>query len=68
MVEVEKLKNIIDESGMTMVAIARKCNISRETLYRKVSGYSEFTASEIVRLTDILNLSKRERDDIFLSQ
>lgn len=68
MIEVEKLKEIIDESGMTMVAIARKCNMSRETLYRKISGRSEFTASEIIRLTGVLDLSKRERDEIFLSQ
>lgn len=67
MVETEKLKTIISNSGMTIVAIAKKCDISRETLYRKISGRSEFTASEIIRLTDTLSLSKEERDDIFLS-
>lgn len=67
MVETEKLKTIINDSGMTIVAIAKKCDISRETLYRKISGRSEFTASEIIKLTDTLSLSKEERDDIFLS-
>lgn len=63
----ELLRNKIDESGMTMVAISEKAGISRETLYNKVNGKTEFTASEIVAMTSILSLTKKERDNIFLN-
>lgn len=49
-----------------MVSISNKTGIKRGTLYNKVNGMSEFTASEIVSLTDVLHLSKDERDEIFL--
>lgn len=66
MVNIEKLKTIIDDSGMTMVAISRKSGIKRETLYNRLAGTGEFTASEIVGLTKTLRLSRAERDEIFL--
>lgn len=52
---------------MTMVAVAKKSGILRETLYNRLNGIGDFTASEIVSLTITLNLSKEERDKIFLS-
>ena len=62
------LKEKIKESGMTIKAIAEKTGILRETLYNKISGKSEFTASEIVKLSDVLRLSKEDRDYIFLNK
>lgn len=66
MVNIEKLEQVIRESGMTMVAIARMSGIKRETLYNRLSGVGEFTASEIVGLSKTLHLTKASRDDIFL--
>lgn len=66
MTDIELLKSKIDESGMTMMAIAQKAGIVRETLYNRLNGIGEFTASEIVGLTKSLHLTSRERDDIFL--
>lgn len=63
----ELLKEKIEESGMTMVAIARKTGIKRETLYNKLSGKSEFTASEIVAMSKVLRLSVEEREAIFFA-
>ena len=60
--DIQALKNKIEESGMTMTSIARKSKISRETLYNRLNGIGEFTASEIIGLTTALNLSKSERD------
>ena len=51
-----------------MTAIARKSYISRETLYNRLNGVGEFTASEIVGLTYALKLTKHERDIIFLNK
>lgn len=58
----------IKESGMTMMAISKKSGILRATLYNKINGKGEFTASEIVALTSALKLSRSERDKIFLNE
>lgn len=67
MPDIALLKEKIDESGMTMVAISAKSGILRETLYNRLNGRGEFLASEIVGLTKTLGLSKIERDKIFFS-
>lgn len=67
MVNIELLKTVIDDSGMTMVAISEKSGIKRETLYQRLKGSGEFTASEIVGLVNALRLSKTQREAIFFS-
>lgn len=57
----------INDSGMTMVAISSKAGIVRETLYNRLNGKGEFTASEIIGLSKALHLTRSERDKIFLS-
>lgn len=68
MPNVELLKEKISESGMTMVALSRKSNIVRETLYNRLAGVGEFTASEIVGLSEALRLTKPEREEIFFGK
>lgn len=53
---------------MTIVAIAEKSGILRETLYNKLNGSVEFKASEILRLSKALRLSTEERDLIFFTE
>lgn len=65
MANVELLRKKISESGMTVSAIADKSGILRETLYNRMKS-GNFYASEIVSLTKVLRLSRKERDDIFL--
>lgn len=67
MVNIELLKSVIDDSGMTMVAISEKSGIKRETLYQRLKGSGEFTASEIVGLVNALKLNKAQRESIFFS-
>lgn len=66
MPDMKMLKDKITDSGMTVKAVAEKSGILRETLYNRLKGVGEFTASEIVSLSNVLNLSQTERDDIFL--
>ena len=66
MPNIEMLKAKISESGMTVKAITEKAGIDRVTFYNRLNGIGEFTASEIVGLSDTLRLSKAEREDIFL--
>lgn len=67
MTDTELLLTKIKESGMTMVAICEKSGIDRATIYNRLKGRGEFTASEIVNLSSVLHLSKPDRDKIFLS-
>lgn len=68
MTDFELLREKIADSGMTIIAIAKKSGIKRETLYNKMSGKSEFNASEISSLTKTLRLSAEERDAIFFAE
>lgn len=67
MVDYDKLRTTIADSGMTMVAIAQKSGILRTTLYGKLAGKAEFTASEIEGLSDALRLTTKQRDAIFFA-
>lgn len=58
----------IRDSGMTIVAIAQKTGIDRATFYNRLKGVGEFSASEIVAISEVLNLSKPDRDKIFLTK
>jgi len=68
MPDIEALKTKISESGIPMTTIAKRSGIVRETLYNRLSGIGEFTASEITGLTETLKLSKTEREKIFFSK
>lgn len=65
MPDIDALKKKISDSGIPMTTIAKRSGIVRETLYNRLSGIGEFTASEIVGLTKTLRLSKTEREQIF---
>lgn len=61
------LEKIIKSSGMPMTTIAARSGIKRETLYNRLKGVGDFTASEIVALTKVFKLTKAERDSIFFA-
>lgn len=67
MVNLKKLDETIKESGITMTALSRKSGVSRQTLYNRLGGVGEFTASEIVGVTNALRLSEEERESIFFA-
>ena len=56
----KSLKDVIIEKGFRISWIAIQLNITRYTLYNKINGVTEFTASEIAKLTEILHLSNLE--------
>ena len=68
MTDFELLKEKIKDSGMTMVAIAKKSGILRATLYNRLNGVGDFTASEMLALSDVLRLSNKERNAIFFAR
>lgn len=67
MTDSEALSKAIENSGLKLTFIANKLELSREGFYKKLNNQTEFKASEIVKLQDILNLSNKERDKIFFT-
>lgn len=68
MTDLQQLRKVIDESGLKITALAEKAGIKRATLYNRLNGVGDFTASEMVGLSDVLGLSSAERDDIFFAK
>ena len=65
MTNVEMLNMKIERSGKSHTEIAAALGMSMPTYYSRKAGKSEFTASEIVKATAALKLTKTERDQIF---
>lgn len=68
MTDTEKLGEVIRNSGLKKTFIAEKLGITYQGYAKKESGKSEFLASEISVLKDLLNLSNKEVSEIFLSK
>lgn len=67
MTNTEALKTAIEESGVSITFIANSLNCSRNRVYSIIEG-ADCTASEIVKISQILHLTKPQRDNIFLSK
>ena len=61
------LNQVITDSGMTKAFIARKMGCSRPRLYSILKG-SEITVSEMMALSEVLRLTNRQKNDIFLAK
>ena len=68
MINVELLKNKIDESGYKLKFISKQLNITYQGFLNKINGSSEFKLSEISYLTDLLKLTIEEKELIFFNQ
>lgn len=62
------LKERIAGDGISVTALAKRLNISREALYNKLNAETEFRASEIAKLISILNLTSEEQREYFFAQ
>lgn len=67
MTDVVLLGKKIKESGKGPTTLAAEWGVSLPTYYKLKAGESEFTASTLVRASFSLNLTKEERDVIFLA-
>lgn len=65
MTNTELLKQKIDESGYKMQFIAEQIGVSYQALYNKIGNKTEFLASEIMKLSELLKLTDEERNAIF---
>jgi len=62
-----KLKAIILEKGFVQEQLAEQLGIRSATFNYKLNNKTEFKASEIKKLTEILNLSDAEWKQIFFT-
>lgn len=65
--DVEKLQEVIADSGVSYTKMAKMLGINRSTLYRKMQKNS-LTIAEIQKMAEVLNLTGRQATDIFLAQ
>ena len=67
-VDVALLRGKIAERGMTHEKLARELSMDKSTLSRKMKSEAlDFSVGEMHRIVEILNLSKTEAGEIFLS-
>jgi hypothetical protein len=64
----EKLKDAIQDSGLKMAFIAAQLGLSRGGLRNCITKKSEFRASQIQKLADLLKLDREKRDEIFFDR
>jgi predicted transcriptional regulator len=67
MTDIELLKQMIVDSGMTKTAIARKAGITRDRLYTILDGV-DVKATEIEGLAKTLRMTNPVRDRVFFAK
>lgn len=68
MTDTYKLYYKIKKSGFKMFHLAEQLGLSRQGFANKLNGESEFYASEIGKLSELLSLTPEERDEIFFKK
>lgn len=66
MTNTELFRKKVEEKGITFKFLASQIGITREALYNKMNNETEFKASEIAAIANVLQLTSKERDEIFL--
>lgn len=67
MTDTELFQRFVVKKGLKYGYLARCLGISRASLWMKINNTSEFKASEIAALSELLNLTVYERDAIFFA-
>lgn len=67
MVDVEKLKQEIEDVGVSKVRLASACGFTRQTLDNKLANPDTFTASDVYALSKALRITKERAMEIFFA-
>ncbi len=67
MIDAAKLKYYCAIKEITMGDLAKALGIDQATIYRKLSGKSDFYRHEINSVKEILKLSAKEMNEIFFN-
>lgn len=63
-----KLKAAKVEADVSVEQIANALHVDQATVYRKLSGKTEFVLSEVIILRELLHLSESDFQTIFFNQ
>lgn len=66
MINSAKLKGAVYAAGYTMKTAAEAIGVEYTLFTRKVAGSSPFSATQLLKLCDLLHLTQEEARDIFL--
>lgn len=61
------LKEIAKAKHITLQSIADAIGVSRQGLFKKIENRSEFKASEVMRISELLDLSEEQKKQIFFA-
>lgn len=61
------MKEFVDERAIRVSLMAQKLGISRYSLYKKLSGESEFKVNEMRRFIELTRMTQDEVQKIFFS-
>lgn len=61
------LREIAKARGKTLQGLAEAIGVTRQGFFKKIENRSEFKASEISKLSDLLSLSEQEKQNIFFA-
>jgi DNA-binding XRE family transcriptional regulator len=67
MTDVNRLKEVVRDSGLKKVYIAERLGITYQGYLKKENGENEFMASEIKTMQELFGLSAKDTREIFLS-
>lgn len=68
MTNTTKLRSKIDSKGLKYFFVAESVDMHRGTFYKKMKNELVFNADEIMAITKFLQLTKKERDEIFFAK
>ena len=68
MVNSAKLQGRIVEKGYKLGSFAAAMGVSHVTLRKKMDGIREFTARDIIKICELLDISRNEMPDYFFAQ
>lgn len=67
MANCEKLKALIEERGLKQRFIAQKIGVSDKKMHELLNG-GRWRLDEVVAVCNVLNLNKKQREEIFFGQ
>jgi len=67
MTDTKMLRSAIEKSGLKYKYIAEKLGLSYYGLQKKIENKSEFKASELYALSELIGLSEKDRSAIFFA-
>lgn len=68
MTDTKELREKIEKSGLKLTFIAERCNLTYYGLLKKINNETEFKASEIKALKEVLKLTTKEANKIFFAE